>query len=175
VTFSRVDAIALYRDRTYDLTTSYLRNGAVELMGYLNLHRFHLEGTIPVWQWRLGDALLEQRRLLAWEATGDGQLLADLYPVLTEITTWHQRGTRYNIHVAEDGLLASGTAGTQLTWMDVKIGEEVPTPRHGKAVELSALWYNTMRWMTRLAATQGQDDNMWQTQADRTRLAFDRF
>ncbi|MBA3533800.1 MAG: glycogen debranching enzyme family protein [Ardenticatenales bacterium] len=434
VTFSRVDAIARYQGRTYDLTTAYFRNGAVEPMGYLNLHRFYLDGTIPVWQWRLGDALLEQRVLLAWqkntvavvfrllegserltmrlrllhtvrdhhgetvpdwlptvtdqgdyfsiareaqsfalrwdeavtwepnaawlkgifwpeeqgrgmtdheslfqfgdltvefgagetwqvsatteanareelsrrwealqaerlardeqllrqavgvmgdslpdwihhlvlaadqfiitverggpqrtilagypwftdwgrdtmialpglclatgrhedaiailrtfaryvdqgmlpnrfpdegelpeyntadatlwffeaigrtwEATQDKQLLAELCPVLAEIIHWHQRGTRYNIHLAEDGLLAAGTAGTQLTWMDVKIGDEVPTPRHGKAVELSALWYNALRWMTRFAAALGQDGSEWEALAERTQLAFDRF
>ena len=33
-----------------------------------------------------------------------------------------------------DGLITAGTAGTQLTWMDVKVDGYVPmTPRHGKA------------------------------------------
>ena len=31
-----------------------------------------------------------------------------------------------------------------MTWMDVKIGDRVVAPRHGKPVVISALWYNVM-------------------------------
>ena len=44
-----------------------------------------------------------------------------------------------------DGLLYQGEAGVQLTWMDVKIGDWVVTPRTGKAVEINALWVNALR------------------------------
>ena len=78
-------------------------------------------------------------------ATGDQQfVLDDLLPVLKEIIEWHFRGTRYHIHVTEDGLLYSGEPGVQLTWMDAKIGDWVVTPRTGKAVEINALWYNAL-------------------------------
>ncbi len=70
-----------------------------------------------------------------------------LFPVLKEIIEWHERGTRYNIHVDGDGLLYAGEAGTQLTWMDAKIGNEVITPRMGKPVEVNALWYNALKVM----------------------------
>jgi predicted glycogen debranching enzyme len=104
-----------------------------------------------------------------WQATNDDNFLAELLPVLESIIAWHQKGTRYNIHVDSDGLLIAGTAGTQLTWMDVKIGEEVPTPRHGKAVELSALWYNALCWIGRFGKSQ------YQSVADQTRHSFARF
>jgi predicted glycogen debranching enzyme len=40
-----------------------------------------------------------------YEATGDRELLQELYPVLAEIILWHRRGTRYNIYMDEaDGL-----------------------------------------------------------------------
>lgn len=104
-----------------------------------------------------------------WQATGDDAFLAELLPTLEEIIKWHQRGTRYNIHVDNDGLLVAGTAGTQLTWMDVKIGEEVPTPRHGKAVELSALWYNALCWMVKF----GKSD--YASAAAQTKASFNRF
>ena len=61
------------------------------------------------------------------------------------------RGTRYNIHVEEDGLLSAGEEGVQLTWMDAKVGDWVVTPRRGKPVEIQALWYNALRVMARLA------------------------
>src|SRR5258708_4139841 len=63
----------------------------------------------------------------------------NLYGVLAEIVAWHVRGTRYRIHVDEDGLLYSGEPGVQLTWMDAKVGGWVVTPRHGKPVEIQAL------------------------------------
>lgn len=104
-----------------------------------------------------------------WQATGDDAFLAELLPTLEEIIKWHQRGTRYHIHVDKDGLLAAGSAGTQLTWMDVKIGDEVPTPRHGKAVELSALWYNALCWMVKFGKTDYAPD------AAQTQQSFARF
>ena len=49
----------------------------------------------------------------------------NLYDVLTDLISWHVRGTCHGIHVDEDGLLAIGPADRPLTWMDVKIGEAV--------------------------------------------------
>lgn len=82
------------------------------------------------------------------DRTGDVALVREqLYPVLADIIDWHIRGTRYGIRVDEDGLLAAGVPGVQLTWMDAKIGDWVVTPRHGKPVEIQALWYNALRIM----------------------------
>jgi predicted glycogen debranching enzyme len=76
---------------------------------------------------------------------------ANLYAALTDIIDWHVKGTRYQIHVDDDGLLYSGEPGVQLTWMDAKVGDWVVTPRHGKPVEIQALWYNALRVMEQLA------------------------
>ncbi|MEP7233280.1 MAG: glycogen debranching enzyme N-terminal domain-containing protein, partial [Ginsengibacter sp.] len=70
-------------------------------------------------------------------------VLNEILPVLKEIIDWHFRGTRYDIHADEDGLLYAGEEGQQLTWMDARIGTWVVTPRMGKAVEIQALWYNS--------------------------------
>jgi predicted glycogen debranching enzyme len=76
----------------------------------------------------------------------DQATLKLLLPVLIDIVEHHLRGTKFNIHVdPEDGLLAQGQEGYQLTWMDAKIGDWVVTPRRGKAVEINALWYNALR------------------------------
>jgi predicted glycogen debranching enzyme len=78
-------------------------------------------------------------------ATGDDDFAAALYPVLSEIVAWHDRGTRYGIAVdPADGLLRSGEPGVQLTWMDARIGDWVVTPRTGKAVEINALWHGAL-------------------------------
>jgi len=66
-------------------------------------------------------------------------------------------GTRFGIRADADGLLACGTPGVQLTWMDAKIGDWVVTPRSGKPVEIQALWLNALwvagHWTTRWTAT----------------------
>ena len=50
-----------------------------------------------------------------------------------------------------DGLLRAGEPGTQLTWMDAKVGDWVVTPRWGKAVEINALWLNALHVTVELA------------------------
>ncbi len=79
------------------------------------------------------------------EASGDEDfVLGELLPVFKDIVAWHERGTRYGIRVDDDGLLLAGEPGVQLTWMDAKVGDWVVTPRHGKPVEIQALWYNAL-------------------------------
>jgi predicted glycogen debranching enzyme len=77
-------------------------------------------------------------------------ILEEILPVLKNIIEWHFKGTRYNIHVDEDGLLYAGEKGQQLTWMDVRIGDWVVTPRMGKPVEVQALWYNALKIFSEL-------------------------
>jgi predicted glycogen debranching enzyme len=108
-------------------------------------------------------------------ATGDdGFVRKQLYSKLSEIITWHLRGTRYNIHVDTDGLLYAGETGVQLTWMDAKVGEQVITPRTGKAVEIQALWYNALRIMSELAERFGHDEDSkrFNSMADLAKLSF---
>ncbi len=78
------------------------------------------------------------------EYTGDKRFIHHLVPVLKQIIEWHNKGTRYNIHIDTTGLIYAGVEGVQLTWMDAKVGDWVVTPRRGKAVEINALWYNAL-------------------------------
>ncbi len=89
----------------------------------------------------------------AWaEHTNDYEFVrANFYAVLNDTLDWHVRGTRYGIRVDADGLLNAGEPGVQLTWMDAKIGDWVVTPRHGKPVEIQALWYNALCVMKEFA------------------------
>jgi predicted glycogen debranching enzyme len=86
--------------------------------------------------------------LRALEARGravtarDRRVLGD---AVKAILAGHIRGTRYGIRATEDGLLAAGEPGVQLTWMDAKVGDWVVTPRIGKPVEIQALWLNSLR------------------------------
>jgi predicted glycogen debranching enzyme len=72
-----------------------------------------------------------------------------LWNNLQAIVESHQKGTAFGIHVDSDSLLAHGP---RLTWMDAEVDGEAVTPRAGKAVEIQALWYNTLKTMQLLAA-----------------------
>lgn len=110
------------------------------------------------------------------EATGDQELLRELFPVLAEIVTWHVRGTRYKIHVDPgDGLLYAGEPGVQLTWMDAKVGDRVVTPRIGKPVEVNALWYNALVAMGGFARAIGKAATPFESLAERARQSFQKF
>jgi predicted glycogen debranching enzyme len=120
-------------------------------------NRFPDAGETP--EYNTADATLwffEAVRALATH-TGDYDFIrARLYDVLRLIVFWHERGTRFGIHLDADGLLLAGEPGVQLTWMDAKVGDWVVTPRHGKPVEIEALWYNALRVMEGLAERFGE-------------------
>ena len=108
------------------------------------------------------------------DATGDREILERLMPALRQIADAYRKGTRYGIHVdPDDGLVVAAAPGVQLTWMDAKVGDWVVTPRMGKPVEISALWYNALRRLARLAELAGTDPKEFERPADAVR--FDRF
>ena len=81
--------------------------------------------------------------------TGDSKFIQQqLWENLKAIVESHQKGTAFGIHLDSDGLLAHGP---QLTWMDAEVDGKAVTPRAGKAVEIQALWYNTLKTMQLLA------------------------
>ncbi|HUM48146.1 MAG TPA: amylo-alpha-1,6-glucosidase, partial [Chitinophagales bacterium] len=98
----------------------------------------------------------------------------ELLPVLKDIIDWHFKGTRYNIHVTEDGLLSGGAPGQQLTWMDARVGDWVVTPRSGKAVEINALWYNALMVYADLLSINGESAKAreFTLHAKKTRASF---
>ncbi len=110
------------------------------------------------------------------QATGDDDLLRDLFPVLQDIIQWHKQGTRYNIHMDEtDGLLFAGEAGVQLTWMDAKVNSWVVTPRIGKPVEINALWYNALCILADFARHLRQDGDAYDLLAEKVKGGYGRF
>ena len=71
-----------------------------------------------------------------------------LWTTLKMIVDCHREGTDFGISLDNDGLL---THGPQLTWMDAEVNGIPVTPRTGKAIEIQALWYNTLRILKFLA------------------------
>jgi len=108
--------------------------------------------------------------------TSDEQTLQRLFPVLAEIIDAHVKGTRYHIHVdPSDGLLYSGEAGVQLTWMDAKVGDWVVTPRTGKAVEINALWINALQTMTGFAHLLKKSSETYDAHSQKAKDGFQKF
>lgn len=82
----------------------------------------------------------------------------EIYPKLKEIIHYYKEGTDFSIYMDKDYLIHAGGGLDQVTWMDVRVGEWVVTPRHGKPVEISALWYNALCVMEQLAKRFGDEE-----------------
>lgn len=105
--------------------------------------------------------------------TGDDEFVRDtIFPVLKEIIDHYQKGTHFNIHMDDDGLIAAGTEGTQLTWMDAKVGDWVVTPREGKPVEINALWFNALQVTALLAKKYGEEARDYSLLSNKVRKNF---
>jgi glycogen debranching enzyme len=108
------------------------------------------------------------------EAEWDEEFAKEMFGCLTEIVDWHQKGTLYGIKVDPvDGLLFQGEDGTQLTWMDAKIGDWVVTPRHGKPVEINGLWINLLRVTEGLAVRLSNESKHYKKAAELAEAHFD--
>ncbi len=91
------------------------------------------------------------------EKTKDESFLREAYPAMREVIRWYREGTDFAIHMDADGLISAGSGLDQVTWMDVRVGEILPTPRHGKPVEINAYWYNALKIMEMYAPKMGED------------------
>ena len=97
----------------------------------------------------------------------------ELWESLQSIIEYHKKGTSFGIRLDSDGLL---THGSRLTWMDAAVDGEEFTPRTGKAVEIQALWYNTLKTMELLAKKLGETSSAekYATMANKTSESFNR-
>ena len=101
----------------------------------------------------------------------------NLYDTLKNIINCYKEGITFddnNIYLDKDGLISAGTEKTQTTWMDAKIGNLVVTPRHGKAVEINAMWYNALKILEDLSARFGEESlaKTYESLAKKSKTAF---
>jgi len=76
---------------------------------------------------------------------GDLDFVREAYPEMKEIVEWYKKETDFHIRMEDDGLISAGKDLEQVTWMDIRIQDVLPTPRHGKPVEINAYWYNALK------------------------------
>ena len=110
---------------------------------------------------------------LYYEAAKDMDFVLELYPVMERIINGYMEGTKFGICMEDEGLIKAGEGLDQLTWMDVRIDDILPTKRHGKPVEINAYWYNAlciMEWFSRLLNKKG---DLYKDLAVRVKQAFE--
>ena len=95
-----------------------------------------------------------------------------IFPHLKEIISAYEKGTDFSIYMEDDGLIHAGSGLDQITWMDVRVGDWVATPRHGKPVEINALWYNALRIMESLCEKFDEDASAYRTRAEQVKESF---
>ncbi len=106
------------------------------------------------------------------QASGDSETFTrQLLPTIRWIVDSYHKGTRFGIRADADGLITAGDEETQLTWMDAKYDGVAFTPRFGKAVEINALWYNSLMQMKNL---QLRIENLefYESLAEKVRAGF---
>lgn len=135
-------------------------------------NRFADEADVPpeynsvdasLWYVLAADELLQAGRGVA--GFGDDERRR-LQHAIVDIVSGYASGTRYRIHCDQDGLLTAGEPGSQLTWMDAKLGDWVVTPRIGKPVEIQALWVHALH-------AAGRFDARFTSMASRARAEFE--
>ena len=100
----------------------------------------------------------------------------EIYPKLKEIIKYYKNGTDFSIKMDDDGLIMAGGGLDQVTWMDVRVGDYVVTPRHGKPVEINALWYNALRIMDVLSNIFSEDTDEYKQLSIKVKESYnDRF
>ncbi len=109
------------------------------------------------------------------EKTGDLTFAREAWPVMERIIRHYRQGTRHGIRMDEDGLIRAGQGLDQVTWMDVRVDNVLPTPRHGKPVEINAYWYSALMVMDALAERLGLDRGDYAALAQRVKTSFAAF
>ena len=99
---------------------------------------------------------------------------AEIYPTIKKIIDSYKKGTDFSIEMKDDYLIWAGNGLDQVTWMDVRVNDIVVTPRHGKPVEINALWYNALKITSLLANKFGDSEgNEYEELAIKVKNSFE--
>ena len=106
------------------------------------------------------------------QRTNDWAFAWEAWDPMVRIITNYRKGTHHGIGMDEDGLIFAGQGLDQVTWMDVCVQGILPTPRHGKPVEINAYWYNALMIMDQIAETLGHDQKDYAELAEQVKQSF---
>lgn len=97
-----------------------------------------------------------------------------IFKKLKEIILAYEQCTLFSIGMDKDGLIKAGSGLDQVTWMDVRVGKWVATPRHGKPVEINALWYNALKVMENLSDIYNEDSTHYRNLSEKVKKSFNK-
>ena len=106
------------------------------------------------------------------QRTGDWAFAWEAWNPMDNIIANYRKGTHHGIGMDADGLIFAGQGLDQVTWMDVCVQGILPTPRHGKPVEINAYWYNALRIMDQLSETLNCDKKDFAELAEQVKQSF---
>ena len=106
------------------------------------------------------------------QRTGDWDFARESWSNLVNIIACYRKGTHHGIGMDADGLIFAGQGLDQVTWMDVCVNGVLPTPRHGKPVEINAYWYNALMIMDAMAKHLGEDPKDYGALAETVKKSF---
>lgn len=117
------------------------------------------------------------QQMLTWAPEKKAFAYRECWPRIKEILSAYKRGvTGENgaplARMDEEGMLHTGDASTQFTWMDALADGAPVTPRHGCPVEINALWYNALAFADHLAELYHEPEWRCPEQLRRLRAAF---
>jgi len=96
----------------------------------------------PLWFFWAVQQYMEKGGTDGWELYGEAA---------KSIINEYKKGTGYNIHMRDNGLIYADSPGKSLTWMDAVVNGVPVTQRYGYAVEVNALWYNAVCFSLEMA------------------------
>lgn len=158
----------------YESVKNILRTFAANERNGLMPNLFPEGGNEPMYNTADAALLFINCVYLYYEAVKDRGFVQEMYPVMERIIDGYRRGTGFGIHMDEDGLILAGEGLEQVTWMDVRTGDFLPTPRHGKPVEINAYWYNALRVMETLGRAVGRWEKEYGELAEKVRTSFEK-
>jgi len=107
-----------------------------------------------------------------YQASGDLDFIKKAFDTAKDIIHWYRKGTDFSIKMNSDGLISAGGGDDQVTWMDVNVDGILPTPRHGKPVEINAYWYSALKIMSEFAHLLGKDEEDYLELSEKVKASF---
>ncbi len=147
-TFISLPGLALAKQRitlytnVLDTQVARLKDGLFPNMGRLDNPAFNSIDA-PLWFFWTLQKYLERGGLDCWDRYGEAA---------KSILKAFRKGTGFNIHMRENGLIYADAPGKALTWMDAIVHDIPVTPRRGYVVEINALWYNAICFSLEMAS-----------------------
>jgi predicted glycogen debranching enzyme len=149
-TFISLPGIALARHKldlykeVLNTQVERMKNGLFPNMGEESNPAFNTVDAALWFFWAI-QQYVEQGGTDGWDLYGEAA---------KSVLNAYKKGTSYNIHMRENGLIYADAPGKSLTWMDALVHGVPVTPRRGYDVEINALWYNAVCFSLEMARSK---------------------